>query len=43
MLLLMQLIIVLLDGEAVITPTFQLGNTCSTPGGDIYKTPENVC
>jgi len=26
---------VLLGGEAVTTPTFQLGSTGSTPGGDI--------
>ena len=35
---------VLPGGEAVTTPTFQLGSTGSTPGGDIFpKTPENVC
>ena len=33
---------VLLGGEAVTKPTFQLGSTGSTPG-HIYKTPENVC
>ena len=27
---------VLLGGEAVTTPTFQLGSTGSTPGGDIF-------
>ena len=28
---------VLFGGEAVTTPTFQLGSTGSTPGGDIFK------
>ena len=35
---------VLLGGEAVTTPTFQLESTGSTPGGDILiKNPENAC
>ena len=29
--------LVLLGGEAVTAPTFQLGSTGSTPGGDIFK------
>ena len=38
----------LLGGEAVTTPTFQLGSTGSTPSRDIFtknyeKTLENVC
>ena len=28
--------VVHLGGEAVTTPTFQLGSTGSTPGGDIF-------
>ena len=43
---------VLLGGETVTAPTFQLGSTGSTPGGGIFikipeknlrKIPENAC
>ena len=36
-------IIVLLGGEAVTTPTFQLGSTGSTPGGDIFIKTLRMC
>jgi len=34
---------VLLGGEAVTTPTFQLGSVGSTPGGYIFIKPLRMC